>query len=140
MPVSTEAAAPGLTVPVFMRNGAAYDVEVFQGFSSPTANSFAFFVIRQDAIVTGAQLTEFFRTPATTAGQVFSLYQTVQLRNDTGVDIATTLVVAVRAAATNAVDLYANPSRKPYVEVRLKGSSKMYPHAAPMPVPADFTG
>ncbi len=140
VPVSSEAAAPGLTVPVLMRNGACYDVEVFQPFSSATANAFGFFVIRQDAIVTGAQLTEFARTPTTTAGQVVKLHDTAILRNDTGVDLNTTLIIAVRTASTNAVDLYANPTIKPWVEVRLKGSSKMYPHAAPMPVPPDFTG
>lgn len=134
-----EVALPSLIVQAFMRNGAAYDVELFTGFSTAVANNLASFQVRKDT-VTGTQLTEYFRETTTIAANVVGFQGVRQIRNDSGVDQNVVLVACMVASSTSAANAYANPLNKPWFEVRVKGASILYPHASALPTPPDFTG
>jgi hypothetical protein len=134
-----EAVITDLLVPCVLKTGTAYEVEMCTGFTTNTANQYTHFRLRQDTLA-GAAITEFFRHPMTVISVIYGFHDTVLIRNDTGVDITTTLVPTFQHPGAITVSLYASTVTKPFMEVRSKGSSKLYPHAAPMPVPADFTG
>lgn len=136
---TAEQALTAMTVACRLRTGVAYDVEVRQPFRSSEANASGYFRLRQDAAATGADLGELFRVATTTAGSSFLLHDTVQVRNDNSADLDVVLVVCAQPTATNAMNLFATPASKPWVEVRTKGASVLYPHAAPLPPPVEFT-
>lgn len=134
----TEVAVPGLQVSFPVRNGAAYEIEIGGplGFHNSIANTQAWFILRLDT-VTGTQLGEFFRWPTAAAGQVHGFAGRRILRNDTGYDFDATVLLTLLAAAGNTASAYANTSTKPFIEVTIKGSSKLYPHATALPAPPD---
>ena len=137
---ATEVAIPGLAVTVLLRDGAAYDVELRTGFTTTTANQFGLFRLRLDTAVSGTDLAEYFRVASTVANTQMQFHDVLQIKNDTGIDQTVTIVPCVTGPPTGTLNLYATPRAEPFVEVRLKGAAKLYTPAAPLPLPAEFTG
>jgi hypothetical protein len=134
---STEALVPDLAVTFDARNGACYEVEIGTlGYFSNVANTHVLFRLRQDTLA-GADIGEYFRAACTTSGQVFGFNRRRLIRNDTGVDFPVTVLLTITAGAAGNANAYANTISKPFMEITTKGSSKLYPSAAPMTAPPD---
>lgn len=138
--ISTEVAVPSLELFVDVRNGAAYEFEVgVLGIQAAVANSFGLLRLRQDG-VGGADLGEFFRVPTTQAGVPFFFQGKRIIRNDTGFDFNVHVALTLQASSAGTASAYAGIRSRPFVEMRAKGSSKLYPHAAPLDPPPDEIG
>jgi hypothetical protein len=135
---SAELAVPSLQVTFPCRNGAAYEIEVGGplGYHNSVANVQTLFSLRLDTLA-GALLGQFFRAPTAGAGQVHGFAGRRILRNDTGYDFDATVLLTFSAASANTASVYADTATRPFIEVTVKGSSKLYPHATAFPAPPD---
>jgi hypothetical protein len=138
--VSTEIAlSTDLTITVPMRTGAAYEVVLYTGYSNAVANQWAMFRLRQNAFNSGIDIGEYFRRPTTIAAAVCGFKGEMLLRNDTGVDFDVVVVPTLTSPSTGAASAFCTAQTRAYIEVTVKGSSKLYPHAAAVTAPPGLT-
>lgn len=139
IPAATEAAVTGLACSVALRNGAAYQVEVGGlGVHCNVASTQVLFRLRADG-PTGLDLGEWYRLPTNASGQVHGFDGTRIIRNDNGVDLTLNIVLTANPPTGVAASMFCTTVTRPFIEVTVKGSSKLYPHAAPVPPPPDLT-
>jgi hypothetical protein len=135
--ISTEILVPDLAVPFTAMAGACYQVEIGMiGFQSNAADNWVNFRLRQNT-VTGEDLGDFFRQPTSQANNICGFGQRRLIRNDTGVDFPVTAVLTITASSAGNASVWANTVTRPFMEITVKGSSKLYPSAAPMTAPPD---
>lgn len=127
-----------LTLTVPMRNGAAYNVRLRTGYTGATANTWAFFRLRQDTAA-GADIGEYFRAPVTLVTATYGFDNTLVLRNDTGLDLNVVIMPTLTAPATGSASAFCTAQSRAYIEVTVIGSSKLYPYAAAIVAPAGLT-
>ena len=138
--VSTEIAlSTDLILTVPMRNGAAYEVVLYTGYTNAVANQWAMFRLRQTAFNSGIDIGEYFRAPNTIAALAYGFRGTMLLRNDTGVDFNVVIVPTITSPAGGIASAFCTPQTRAFIEVVVKGSSKLYPHAAAVTAPPDLT-
>lgn len=139
VPAATEDAVTGLACSVALRTGAAYQVEVGGlGLHCNVANTQVLFRLRVDG-PSGLDLGEWYRVPTNTAGQVHGFDGNRIIRNDNGVDLTLNVVLTAGTPAGVAASMFCTAATRPFIEVTIKGSSKLYPHAAPVPPPPELT-
>jgi hypothetical protein len=128
-----------LNVTFMARTGAAYELFLSTGYSSAGANTWALFRLRQTAFNSGLELGEWYRKAATIATNVHGFEGRLVVRNDTGIDFDVTIVPTLTSPTGIVASAFNTASTKAWVEVVVKGSSKLYQHAAPMTAPPDLS-
>lgn len=121
------------------RNGAAYHVTLFTGYSNAAAPQWAFFRLRQNAFNSGIDIGEYFRQGVPVATVVYGFRGKLQIRNDTGQDFTVTIVPTLSSPAGGAATAFCTANTRAFTEVTVAGSSKLWPHAAPLTIPPDLS-
>lgn len=121
------------------RTGAAYNVHLFTGFSNAAAPQWAFFRLRQTAFNSGIDIGEYFRQGVPVATVVYGFHGTIVIRNDTGQDFTVTVVPTLTSPAGGAATAFCTANTRAFTEVTVAGSSKLWPHAAPLTIPPDLS-
>jgi hypothetical protein len=139
IPASTETTVTGLVCSVALRDGGAYQVEIGGlGVHCNVANTQTLFRLRENG-PGGLDLGEWYRLPTNGAGQVHGFDGHRIIRNDNGVDLTLTIALTAQPPATVTASMFCTAVTRPFIEVTVKGSSKLYPHAAPVPPPPELT-
>lgn len=139
VPANSEVTFPDLEVSVDLRDGAAYQVEIGGiAWHCNVANTEVLWRLREGG-PSGLDLGEWFRRPSNTAGAVTGMHGAHIIRNDNGVDLTLTIALTCYSPPSVTATFYANAVTLPFMEVTVKGSSLLYPHASPVPPPASLS-